>query len=51
MSEDTVVALAYGVTYGMIVWFAIRIQLRYRRLARTDVARTETARRGSTRQD
>jgi hypothetical protein len=45
MGEDTVVALAYGVTYGLIVWFAIRLQLRYRRLARTDSAKRDLATR------
>lgn len=44
--EDTVVALAYGATYGLILWFALRLNLRYRRLAKEDMAKED-----STRQD
>jgi hypothetical protein len=36
ISEDAVVALAYGVTYGLIIWYALRLHFRYRRLTRRD---------------
>ena len=36
MGEQTVVALAYAATYGLVIWYAIRLQLRYRRLNRQD---------------
>lgn len=36
MGEDTVVVLAYGATYSLILWYAIRLVLRYRRLIRRD---------------
>lgn len=36
MGEDTVVGLAYATTYGLILWYAIRLHLRSRRLTRRD---------------
>lgn len=36
MGEHTVVALAYIATYGLVLWYAIRLYLRYRRLNRLD---------------
>lgn len=51
IGEDTVVALAYAATYGLILWFALRIHLRYRRLARQDSARQDSARQDPARQD
>lgn len=41
IGEDTVVALAYGATYGLILWFAIRLNVRYRRLVKRDLARRD----------
>jgi hypothetical protein len=34
MSEDAVVTLAYSVTYGIVLWYAVRLHFRHRRLNR-----------------
>jgi hypothetical protein len=34
MGEATVVNLAFGVTFGMIAWYAGRLHMRYRRIIR-----------------
>ncbi|CAN5302232.1 hypothetical protein BH18ACT5_BH18ACT5_00170 [soil metagenome] len=31
MSETAVVGIAYGVTYGLLLWYSIRLLLRLRR--------------------
>jgi hypothetical protein len=36
MSEDAVVTLAYSVTYGIVLWYAVRLHFRHRRLTRRD---------------
>ena len=36
IGEDAVVAMAYAVTYGLIVWYALRLRFRYRRLTKRD---------------
>lgn len=34
MGETAVVNLAFLVTFGIIAWYTVRLQLRYRRLTR-----------------